>query len=213
MARDESYLFRDGKVTPMSQDETVTENAVDETPVDTETVETSEDSTELPDDHPLVKTLAKQRAELKELRKTYTQASKELDEVRKSQLSDTERLVEQTKEDTRRAVRLEFAEKLVEAELKTALKGRALEGDAILTFDKGRFIDDSGDIDTDAIATWVETHSTHPEAPKPDLGQGSRGNKNSLAQIRSRDELTGMTPGEILQARQDGRLDGLLGKS
>ena len=197
----------------MSQDETETDNAVDETLVDAETAETSEDSMELPDDHPLVKTLAKQRAELKELRKTYTQASKELDEVRKSQLSETERLIEQTKDDTRRAVRLEFAEKLVEAELKSSLKGRALEGDAILTFNKTAFIDDNGDIDSDAIATWVEAHSTHPEAPKPDLGQGARGNKNSLAQIRSRDELTNMSPAEILQARKDGRLDALMGKS
>lgn len=197
----------------MSQDETTIENAVDDETVDTETVEDGQDATELPDDHPLVKTLAKQRAELKELRKTYTQASKELDEVRKSQLSDTERLVEQTKDDTRRAVRLEFAEKLVEAELKSSLKGRTLEGDAILTFDKTAFIDDSGDIDSEAIATWVEAHSTHYEAPKPDLGQGPRGNKNSLAQIRTRDELNGMTPAEILQARKDGRLDGLMGKS
>lgn len=197
----------------MSQDETVTENTVDETPVDTETVDTGEDTMELPDDHPLVKTLAKQRAELKELRKTYTQASKELDEVRKSQLSETERLIEQTKDDTRKAVRMEFAEKLVEAELKSSLKGRTLEGDAILTFDKTAFIDDSGDIDSEAIATWVEAHSTHPEAPKPDLGQGARGNKNSLTQIRTRDELNGMTPAEILQARKDGRLDALMGKS
>ena len=213
MTRDESYLFRDGKVTPMSQDEQVTETTADDTPVETETVETSEDTTELPDDHPLVKTLAKQRAELKELRKTYTQASKELDEVRKSQLSDTERLLEQTKEDTRKAVRLEFAEKLVEAELKSSLKGRALEGDSILAFDKTAFIDDLGDIDSEAIATWVETHSTNLDAPKPDLGQGARGNKNSLAQIRSRDELIGMTPDEILSARNDGRLDSLMGKS
>jgi len=197
----------------MSQDETKTENDVDETPVDTETVETGEDTTELPDDHPLVKTLAKQRAELKELRKTYTQASKELDEVRKSQLSETERLIEQTKDDTRRAVRLEFAEKLVEAELKSSLKGRTLEGDSILTFDKTAFIDDSGDIDSEAIATWVEAHSTHPDAPKPNLGQGARGDKNSLAQIRTRDELTNMSPAEILQARKDGRLDSLMGKS
>jgi hypothetical protein len=197
----------------MSQDETTIENAVEDTIVDTETVDDGQDTTELPEDHPLVKTLAKQRAELKELRKTYTQASKELDEVRKSQLSDTERLIEQTKEDTRRAVRMEYAEKLVEAELKSSLKGRTLEGDAILTFDKTAFIDDSGDIDSEAIATWVEAHSTHPEAPKPDLGQGPRGNKNSLAQIRTRDELNGMTPAEILQARKDGRLDGLMGKS
>lgn len=197
----------------MSQDETETENTVDETPVDTETVDTGEDTMELPNDHPLVKTLAKQRAELKELRKTYTQASKELDEVRRSQLSETERLIEQTKDDTRKAVRMEFAEKLVEAELKSSLKGRTLEGDAILTFDKTAFIDDSGDIDSEAIATWVEAHSTNPEAPKPDLGQGARGNKNSLAQIRTRDELNGMTPAEILQARKDGRLDALMGKS
>jgi len=196
----------------MSQDETTIENAVDDN-AETETVEAQPDAIELPDDHPLVKTLAKQRAELKELRKTYTEASKELDEVRKAQLSDTERLIEQTKDDTRRAVRLEFAEKLVEAELKSSLKGRALEGDAILKFDKTAFIDDSGDIDSDAIATWVETHSTQTEAPKPDLGQGARGNKNSLAQIRSRDELNGMTPAEILQARKDGRLDSLMGKS
>jgi hypothetical protein len=197
----------------MSQDETTIENAVDETVLDTETVDDGNDTTELPDDHPLVKTLAKQRAELRELRKTYTQASKELDEVRKSQLSDTERLIEQTKDDTRRAVRLEYAEKLVEAELKSSLKGRTLEGDSILSFNKTAFIDDNGDIDSEAIATWVEAHSTHPEAPKPDLGQGSRGNKNSFAQIRSRDELNGMAPNEILQARKDGRLDGLMGKS
>ena len=197
----------------MSQDETTIENAVEDTIVDTETVDDGQDTTELPDDHPLVKTLAKQRAELKELRKTYTQASKELDEVRRSQLSETERLVEQTKDDTRRAVRLEFAEKLVEAELKSSLKGRTLEGDSILTFDKTAFIDDSGDIDSEAIATWVEAHSTHPDAPKPDLGQGARGDKNSLAQVRTRDELTNMSPAEILQARKDGRLDALMGKS
>ena len=197
----------------MSQDETTIENAVEDTIVDTETVDDGQDTTELPDDHPLVKTLAKQRAELKELRKTYTQASKELDEVRRSQLSETERLVEQTKDDTRRAVRLEFAEKLVEAELKSSLKGRTLEGDSILTFDKTAFIDDSGDIDSEAIATWVEAHSTHADAPKPDLGQGARGDKNSLAQVRTRDELTNMSPAEILQARKDGRLDALMGKS
>ena len=197
----------------MSQDEITKENDVDETAVDAETVDTDDNTTELPNDHPLVKTLAKQRAELKELRKTYTQASKELDEVRKSQLSETERLIEQTKDDTRRAVRLEFAEKLVEAELKSSLKGRTLEGDSILTFDKTAFIDESGDIDSEAIATWVEAHSTHADAPKPDLGQGARGDKNSLAQVRTRDELTNMSPAEILQARKDGRLDALMGKS
>jgi hypothetical protein len=167
---------------------------------------------EYPQDHPLVKTLAKQRAELKELKKEHTRASKELDDVRKSQLSDQERLLEETKEETRRAVRLEFAEKLVEAELKSALKGRTLVGDAVLEFSKASFVDESGDIDSDAIVSWVEAHSIQADAPKPDLGQGARGNKASLAQIRSREELASMTPAEVLAARKDGRLDSLMGK-
>lgn len=200
----------------MSQDETVKETENIETSTEPEATETvAEDSgyEELPDDHPLVKTLAKQRAELKELKKTYTQASKELDEFRKSQLTEQERLIEQTKEDTAKAVRLEFAEKMVEAELKGALKGRNLIGDSILEFNKTAFIDSEGNIDSEAIATWVETHSTQTDAPKPDLGQGARGAKSGLAAIRSRDELSTMSPDEILAARKDGRLDALMGKA
>lgn len=196
----------------MSQDET-TQESTDETEADTtETVAEHAGYDELPDDHPLVKTLAKQRAELKELKKTYTQASKELEDARKAQLSETERLVEQTKDDTVKAVRLEYAEKMVESELKGQLKGRSIAGDAILDFDKSSFIDDDGNIDSDAIATWVDTHSNTLDTPKPDLGQGARGQKGGLAAIRSRDELSTMSPDEILSARKDGRLDALMGK-
>jgi len=190
----------------MSQDETTTTE-------ETEEVEPQEPTTEeLPNDHPLVKTLAKQRAEMKELKKHYSQASKELDEYRQSQLTEQERLVSQAEETTRKEVRVEFAGKLVEAELKSALKNRNVAGDAILSFNKESFIDVDGDVDSEAIAAWVEAHSTHTEAPKPDLGQGARGVTSSQAAIRSRDELTKMNPEEILKARNDGRLDGLMGK-
>lgn len=190
----------------MSQDEetTTTEEVTDEVEVT--------DHLELPDDHPLVRTLAKQRAELKDLKKSHSMATKELEEYRQSQLTEQERLVERTKEETKTAVRLEFAQKLVEAELKNALKGRHLVGDSLLEFNKDSFVDDNGDIDSEAIATWVEAHSTQAEAPKPDLGQGARGTTSSQAMIRSRDELTKMTPDEILKARKDGRLDMLMGK-
>lgn len=196
----------------MSQDETNTteQEPTDETP-DVETTE-SDSREELPADHPLVKTLAKQRAELKELKKTYTQASKELDEYRQSQLTEQERLVAQTKEETRQEVRVELAGKLVEAELKSALKNRNLIGDAILDFDIKSFVDEAGDVDSEAIATWVEAHSTQADTPKPDLGQGVRGTTGSQAQIRSRDELSKMDPEEILKARKDGRLDSLMGR-
>jgi hypothetical protein len=199
----------------MSQDETTTEHE-DNNEAEVETTEPAVELEEYPQDHPLVKTLHKQRQELKELnrkREEFDKAKAELEALRKSQLTEQERLIEQTKEDTAKAVRLEFAEKLVEAELKSALKNRALIGDAILEFNKARFIDENGDIDSEAIATWVETHSTQADTPKPDLGQGPRGNKASLAQIRSRDELNTMSPQEILEARKDGRLDALMGKA
>ncbi len=200
----------------MSQDETTQETVNIESSDQSEVTETETKEKpweEFPDDHPLVKTLDKQYAELKELKKTYSQASKELEEVRKSQLTEQERLIEQTKEDTAKAVRLEYAEKMVEAELKAQLQGRNLTGESILQFNKEAFIDTSGEIDSEAIATWVEAHSTQTEVPKPDLGQGARGSKGSLAQIRSRDELERMSPAEVLEARKDGRLDALMGKS
>ncbi len=198
----------------MSQDETTQEEIKDEAEV--ETTDTEVELEEYPKDHPLVKTLYKQRSELKELnrkREEFEQAQQEIEALRKSQLTEQERLIEQTKEDTAKSVRLEYAEKMVEAELKAQLQGRNLTGESILEFNKEAFIDTSGEIDSEAIATWVEAHSTQTEVPKPDLGQGARGSKGSLAQIRSRDELERMSPAEVLEARKDGRLDALMGKS
>lgn len=194
----------------MSEDNITTEENTEEAEVETTEAET--EPTELPDDHPLVKTLAKQRAELKELKKNYNKAHKELSEARLASLTDQERLVEDAKTETAKQIRMEFAEKLVEAELKSALNGRVLNGDAVLQFDKATFVDDNGDIDSESIATWVDAHSTQAEAPKPDLGQGARGSTKSQAQIRSRDELANMSPDEILKARKEGRLDTLMGK-
>lgn len=181
--------------------ETVEEETAGETQAD--------EFEQYPDDHPLVKTLAKQKAELKELRKQFGATKGELDEVRRQSMTEQERAIESVKEETARAVRVEFAQKLVDAELKAQLNGRTLDGGAVLNFDKAAFIDDSGDIDVDAIQAWVDAHSTRQEAPKPDLGQGTRGR---VAQIKSREELASMSHKEILAARQDGRLDSLLGK-
>lgn len=139
-------------------------------------------------------------------------AAKELEEIKKSQLTETEKLIEQTKEETALSVRREFASKLVDAELKSQLNGKVLDAGALLSFDKSSFILDDGNIDSEAIQSWVEAHSNTTETPAPDLGQGSRGKNPSKAQIRSRDELSNMTPAEILQARQEGRLDTLMGK-
>lgn len=139
-------------------------------------------------------------------------AAKELEEIRKSQLTDTEKLVEQTRAETTQAIRREYATKLVDAELKATLNGRILDGGALLEFDKSSFILDDGNIDSEAIQSWVEAHSKTMDIPAPNLGQGARGVNPSKAQIRTRDELKNMSPAEILEARKEGRLDILMGK-
>jgi hypothetical protein len=139
-------------------------------------------------------------------------AARELEEIKKSQLTDTEKLIEQTRSETALAIRKEFAQKLVDAELKNQLGSRQIDAGALLTFDKNSFIADDGNIDQEAIQSWVEAHSKTTDVPAPDLGQGNRGTNPSKAQIRSRDELINMSPDEILAARKDGRLDSIMGK-
>lgn len=140
-------------------------------------------------------------------------AAKELEALKQSQLTETERLVAQTKAETAEAIRREFAGKLVESELKAALNGRSVDATALLGFDKNSFITAEGEVDSDAITAFVEAHSKTVDVPAPNLGQGVRGENPSKAQIRSRDELANMSPADILAARKDGRLDFLLGKN
>lgn len=130
-------------------------------------------------------------------------AAKELDEIKKSQLTDQEKLVAEARQSTLQ----EVAGKLVDAEFKAATQGRFVSPDAALAFDRKEFISPDGEIDSDAIRTWVESNTVTPEQPKVDLGQGNRGTDAKLGMIRSRDELQDMSSAEILKARQDGRLD------
>lgn len=144
--------------------------------------------------------------------KANAQAAKELEEIKKSQLTDQEKLIEQTREETAKAIRTEYATRLVDAELKAQLQNKVLDAGSILSFDKKAFVTEDGDIDTEAIQQWVEANSKTTDIPAPNLGQGNRGKNPSKSQIRSREELENMTPAEILQARNDGRLDALMGK-
>jgi flagellar biosynthesis GTPase FlhF len=144
--------------------------------------------------------------------KTNDKAAQELDDIKRSQLSDTEKLIEQTREETSQAIRKEYAAKLVDSELKSLLSNRSIDGSSLLDFDKASFILSDGNIDSEAIQSWVEAHSKTAEPINPDLGQGARGQNSSKSQIRSRDELKDMTPAEILAATKDGRLDTLMGK-
>lgn len=151
-----------------------------ETTEATETTETTDATTDTVD-------LAAEAEKWKALSRKHEQqakanaaAAKELDDLRRASLTDAEKLVEQTREETRRAVQLEYATKLVDAELKAALNGKSLQGDAILGFDKTKFVNADGEVDSAAIMAWVEAHTKPADATSaPNLGQGSRGSKTA----------------------------------
>lgn len=181
--------------------------------IETDTIDTETETTETVDLSSEVEKWKALSRKNEAQAKANAQAAKELETLKQASLSDQERLIEATKAETRQAVRLEYASKLAEAELKSALNGKVLEGNAILAFDKSQFIDENGDVDSPAIAAWVEAHTKTADVILPDLGQGIRSKTISgTSQIRSRDELSNMTPQEILAARTDGRLDALMGK-
>ena len=177
-----------------------------------ETTETIEDATETVDLSSEVEKWKSLSRKNEAQAKANAQAAKELEELKAASLTDQERLIASTREETARSVRLEFAGKFVEAELKSALNGKTLEAASLLSFDKSSFIDESGEVDSNAIAAWVEAHTKATEITNPDLGQGIRGKTISgVAQIVSRDELAKMSPDEINAARKDGRLNRLMG--
>lgn len=140
-------------------------------------------------------------------------AAKELEALKAANLTDQERLVASTRQETELIIRREYAGKLVESELKSALIGKTVEAASLLSFDRSTFIDESGEVDSNAIAAWVEAHTKAPEIPAPDLGQGVRGKTSGVAQITSRAELATMSAAEILEARSSGRLNTLMGQN
>jgi len=145
--------------------------------------------------------------------KINSSAVKELDDIKKSQLSDTDKLVEQVREETALEIRKEYAAKLVDSDLKGMLNGRYLDGNSFLDFDRASFILSDGNIDSEAIQSWVDAHSTKAEPTISNLGQGARGKNLGKSQIQSRDDLKNMSPEEVLAATKEGRLDGLMGKT
>lgn len=103
--------------------------------------------------------------------------AKKLDEVEAANLSETERAVAAARDEARREGLREGSARVVRAEIRAAAAGRPVDVDALLEgIDANRFIDDDGDVDTAAIAAWIDKLAPAGEQRQrtPDLGQGAR---------------------------------------
>lgn len=155
------------------------------------------DDGRLPDDHPLVKTLAAQKEKIAALQ----EKARRLDEIEESNKSEAEKASE----------RLAAAEaEAAEAKAKNLRLGVALEHN-LSTDDIALLegITDEG-IMRALAARLAPTPGVRVPAPNP--GQGSSPSAGAPAGQISRDELAGMSPEKINKALADGRLDGLLGR-
>lgn len=111
---------------------------------------------------------------------------------------------------------------ILRAELKAAAKGKLADPtDAALYINLGDFeVSENGDVDADALGAAIDDLI----ARKPHLGAadvrrftgdadaGPKGDRLP-GQITSREELSRMTPEQIVEAEAAGRLNGLLGRN
>lgn len=150
----------------------------------------------LPDDHPLVKTLAAQKEQIKELKGKATR----LDEIDEANKTELQKAIERAEAAEQRASSAEAARLRASIAAKHGIPEALLSGSSEEDLEK-------------AATALLAFKGNQPAAPSPD-GQGPQGTPiDGQKQITSIDELKNLSPAEQLAARRDGRLDTLLGKS
>lgn len=124
--------------------------------------------------------LDRMKAERSAAIKEAKAARAELEAVRLSSLSDAEKAVELARAETRAETLRAVGGRLVDAEVRAASAGRlgSTQVDALLEgLDRSRFITEDGDVDRDALASWVDRFAPTPDPvtrPFGDVGQGPR---------------------------------------
>lgn len=115
--------------------------------------------------------------------KANAAAAKELEALKRSAMSEQEQAVAQAVDQARAETLRQVGAQLVAAEVRVAAAGRAADVDALIeAIDVTKFLDDTGQVDREAIAAWVERiapaqqKEPTPTAPNGlevfDIGQG-----------------------------------------
>jgi hypothetical protein len=152
--------------------------------------------------------------------KAAKNAERELAKLREAAMSDQEKAVAAARDEGRTQALKEAGERLAAAEIRAALTGVVADPSAIvedLALD--RYVGDDGQVDGEAVeklkAKYVAlmpaaggAASAPASAPVPGVAAGARPTTGP-AQL-SRAELRTMSPAEIVQARQEGRLRDVL---
>lgn len=183
--------------------------------------ETGANNIQLPDDHPLVKTLAEQKRVIDELRQetgasgslskklaeleALREKAKKYDEYEESQKSELEKLQARADEAERRAQSLEIESirnSIALSKGLTPTQAKRLVGSTL------------EELEADADELLADLKASRPAAAASSDGQGRTGEPvGSVKQITSREQLKGMSNEEIRELRRTGALNQLMGIS
>lgn len=118
-----------------------------------------------------------ERSARKEAERSAKALQRELEQIRTANLSETEKAIAEAEKRGEANALGRIGHRLVDSELRLATAGRSLTTEALLTFDRAKFLTDDGDVDRDGLGKWVEQHSvtTAPAQPRfGDVDQGVR---------------------------------------
>lgn len=117
-------------------------------------------------------------ADLARERKERQRLAQELETTRLSSLSDAEKAVELARAETRKETLRLVGGRLVDAEVRAASAGRLApeQVEALLEgLDRSRFITDDGDVNREALTTWVGRFAPSPLPGPPRFGDADQG--------------------------------------
>lgn len=142
----------------------------------------------------------------------WKKASGELEKLTKAGMSDSDRAVAEAEERGRQAALASLLNERAQDKLDAAAARAGVDlGPIRGHLDVTKFLAD-GQISTQAISEFVTGLAAGaPKTPRfpQNVGMGPQGSSAGAGQL-TRDQLRGMSPREIAQAKKDGRLDALM---
>ncbi|MGK5496385.1 hypothetical protein [Streptomyces sp. URMC 125] len=142
--------------------------------------------------------------------KRWHDASSEVEKLRQAQMTDAERALEQARTEGRQSALSEVGARLVDAELRAQAATAGVQLPPAEFINTAKFLNEDGTPNSELISQFVSSIPKPTAGPEfsQDIGLGRQG--SPIAGQLTREDLSRMTPAEIVAARKEGKLDALM---
>lgn len=136
--------------------------------------------------------------------------SREVQTLKEASMSDAEKAIEEAKKQAANETLKKVTERLVKAELKAIAAQKGVQLPDLDALNLPRFATEDGDPDEERISSFVESLVPASRfAPASELGIGQQGGGEPRQYTRA--EVQRLSHAEVVEAREKGHLDKLLG--